>query len=276
MEKALNLEKIFYRLNRPLKMLKVPKWLTDRRLDFIVCGVQKAGTTALDSYLRKHSQLFMAEKKEIHFFDNKMMSKWGDRLSYLYLHSFFNGSNSSQLLGEATPIYFWWNGAVERIFKYNSKIKLIVVFREPIQRAFSHWNMEFQRGNETRSFSDAIRSDVCKKQDRIRSYVDRGFYARQLKNLYSYFPKRQVLCLKQEDLMCSPETELNRIAKFLGIDKFEGCRKMTVHSREYEFSLLADDVQYLKSVYKDDIKNLEAMLDWDLSTWLSRPNNQDE
>lgn len=251
-------------------MLGAPNWPADRRLNFLICGVQKGGTSALDNYLREHPQICMAEKKEVHFFDNEELFTKACRYKYKYYHSFFKKCNLSLKLGESTPIYIWWEGSIERIYQYNSKIKLIVIFRSPVERAYSHWNMERQRGHEERPFSVAIRSPNTAKQHRFFSYVDRGFYARQLRNLYSFFPRDQVLCLRQEDLLIDPKLTLAKVTDHLGVGVFKVVKKKNVHAREYTNPIAMEDVNYLEEIYKDDISDLETLLDWDLSAWKQR------
>ena len=88
----------------------------------------------------------------------------------------------------------YWNQAIERIYEYNPKIKLILILRNPINRAFSHWNMERDRNRENRSFWDSINEEKSRllssdyTQHRTFSYLDRGFYSIQIKKINKYFP----------------------------------------------------------------------------------------
>ena len=111
------------------------------RIDFIIAGTQKGGTTALDEYFRSHQNICMADKKEVHFFDE---DRYFEKKSpnYSKYHKYFSPNDYSQVIGEATPIYMYLSKAIERIHVYNPQIKLIIILRNPIDRAFSHWNME--------------------------------------------------------------------------------------------------------------------------------------
>ena len=80
------------------------------KVDFIICGTQKGGTTALDAYLRRHPAIGLAGAKEVHFFDNEDAFRDG-RPNYDVYHSAFPSSPSHQLIGEATPIYMYWYDA---------------------------------------------------------------------------------------------------------------------------------------------------------------------
>jgi hypothetical protein len=183
-----------------------------RSVDFFIVGVQKGGTTALDSYLRLNPSFQMADVKEVHFFDNERLD-WSDP-AYLAFHEHFEWSQTSGIIrGEATPIYMYWPNAMERILRYNAASKLIVCLRHPSYRAHSHWRMETKRAAETLSFEDAI-SETGRRRvrnaeggaHRVYSYVERGFYAQQIRRLLQLFPPEQLLFLRVR-----PETS-SRIA----------------------------------------------------------------
>ena len=125
------------------------------RIDFIIAGTQKGGTTALYEYFRLHQNICMADKKELHFFDEDRYFEKKNP-NYSKYHRYFSPNEHSQIIGEATPIYMYWNKSIERIHVYNPKIKLIIILRNPIDRAFSHWNMERDKGRESRTFLKAI------------------------------------------------------------------------------------------------------------------------
>ncbi len=145
------------------------------KLDFIVIGAQKSGTSALDAYLRLHDNIVMSTEKEIHFFDNE--NYFLNKPDYNVLGKYFPQKIPKKLHGETTPIYIYWRPCIERIYDYSKKIKLIALLRNPADRAFSHWNMEVSRKTENRSFKDCILEEIdeiskgIKSQHRIKSYV---------------------------------------------------------------------------------------------------------
>jgi hypothetical protein len=246
----------------------------NKKVDFIICGVQKAGTTALDAYLREHPDICMAQRKEVHFFDDEEAFRNGNEDYELY-HSYFGHCSQAMLVGEATPIYSYWKQAPQRIQKYNPLMKLILVLRNPIERAYSHWNMEYSRGAETLSFSDAIRneSERCKAahpfQHTVFSYTDRGFYTVQLRRLYKLFPAAQLLILKNEELRNNPNKVLNKVYEFLGVRRQGGVEHKDVHSRPYRVPIDDCDKAFLLEHFKDEIRELELMLGWDCKSWLN-------
>lgn len=240
------------------------------QVGFIICGTQKGGTTALDYYLRLHPEICMANKKEVHFFDNDRNFLNQDP-NYFAYHIHFNPKSIHEIIGEATPIYMYWNHVMERIRHYNPNIKLIVILRNPIHRAFSHWNMERDRKRENRTFWKAIQEEGIKNktrnQDRTFSYIDRGFYSRQIIEIYKYFEKEQLLILKNEDLRNNPNIVLDKVAEFLSITAFEDIRHEEIHSRKYLSKINHREYEFLSLLYRNEIQDLENLLNWDLSSW---------
>lgn len=244
-----------------------------RTVDFVLCGTQKGGTTALDAYLREHPELCMANRKEVHFFDNE--EHFANRNpDYSKYHAYFSPKKTHKVLGEATPIYMYWDESPKRIFKYNPEMKLIIILRNPIERAYSHWNMERSRNADNLSFRDAINTENerCREalpyQHRVFSYIDRGHYVDQLRKIWEYFPREQVLVLKNEDLKQNPYDTLNQVANFLGVTQFNNIEGKNVHSRPYESHISPEEKTFLKAIFDPEIKELEAELQWDCSEWL--------
>jgi len=244
------------------------------KVDFIICGVQKGGTTALYTYLKQHPQLCMSAKKELHFFDNEAIFA-SPKPNYDSYHLAFKPQAVNQLLGEATPIYMYWHDAPKRIWQYHSDIKLIVLLRNPIERAFSHWNMERSRKQDGLSFMEAITCELerCREalplQHRVYSYVDRGFYSAQLRNLWRYFPKKNVLILKYDDFKENPLDTLHAVCQFLGIETFQGFVASDAGYFPYSTALSNMEKDHLKSIFEYEIKSLERLLDWDCRAWLA-------
>src|SRR5438045_2323453 len=106
------------------------------KLDFLVAGAQKSGTTALNYYLKRHPRIALPVKKELHFFDNDELFAGGN-VSYEPLYEMFRPARSGSIAGENSPIYLYWRPALPRIRDYNPAMKFIVILRNPIERAFS-------------------------------------------------------------------------------------------------------------------------------------------
>ncbi|ESZ37776.1 sulfotransferase family protein [Mesorhizobium sp. L2C066B000] len=104
-------------------------------MGFIVGGVQKSGTTSLFGYLSQHPQLATPSVKEMHFFDDETQN-WTEP-DYRKLGSFFSDDAGRGIGFDVTPIYLFWPPSLERIKRYNPAIKLVFIFRDPIERAWS-------------------------------------------------------------------------------------------------------------------------------------------
>lgn len=247
-----------------------------KKVNFVIAGTQKGGTSALDAYLREHPEICMADKKEVHFFDTERHFQ-EENVDYSAYHSFFRPKASQKLLGETTPIYMYWYDAPRRIWQYNPSMKIIIILRNPIDRAYSHWNMERDRNADTLPFWDAIQNEStrCREalpyQHRLYSYVDRGFYSEQLRRIWTYFPKNQTLILKSEDLKNNPGETLEKVCRFLDLSCFHTVAIKNVHSRPYVSSMNRKEWEYLKLQFEHEIRNLERILGWNCNDWLDAP-----
>jgi len=260
------------------RIRRIKRWLrvlfpTKRQVNFVICGTQKGGTTALDEYLREHSEICMAEKKEVHFFNDDKYFINGEN-SYSKYQSHFAPKKKHKLLGEASPVYMYWEKAAKRIYEYNPSMKLIVLLRNPIERAYSHWNMMRLNGDEKLPFSDVImqEKDRCGEawslQRRLYSYTDRGFYLKQLRRLWEHFPRENVLIIKSDMLKHEPEVVLQDISDFLCIGAFKKTRDKNVHSLPYNNPMGKKERNRLKAIFQSEIQHLEKELGWDCNEWL--------
>lgn len=243
-------------------------------MNFLICGAQKAGTSALHTYLSTHSSVHMSAQKELHYFDGEEYFSQ-QKPDYCFYHSHFQPEKGNKLIGEATPIYMYWDHAARRIRQYNAKMKIIVVLRNPVQRAYSHWNMERVRNAEELNFHDAIKSESIRAQqclplqDRVHSYIDRGFYCKQINRLWRYFGKNNVLILRHESLLNNPKGTLKIVTDFLNIEPMKALTPKKVHKLPYNESMNENDKKHLISIFKTEILELENLLGWDCQEWLS-------
>ncbi|MBI5006882.1 MAG: sulfotransferase domain-containing protein [Nitrosomonadales bacterium] len=245
---------------------------SDKKVGFLVGGTQKGGTSALDLYLRMHPRITMGNDKEIHFFDDEKRFMYGPPDYQSYLRN-FSPTSSFSIIGEATPIYMYWYAVPKRVWEYNPAMKWILVLRNPIERAYSHWNMERRRGAESLPFLDALHRErercreALPEQHRVYSYTDRGFYSEQIRRLWHFFPAEQTLILKSEDLQGSPERTLNRVCTFLGVGEMPKAAYEMAHVGEYNSAMSDAERAYLKGVFAVEIMALEKLLGWDCSSW---------
>ncbi len=244
----------------------------DARLGFIIGGVQKAGTTSLFGYLAQHPQLRRPPRKELHFFDDERLD-WS-RPDYGVLERAFAAA-PDRIAFEATPISLFWPNALERIFAYNRDMKLIFVFRDPIERAWSHWRMETARGIEILSFSAAVREGRRRLTDEVApgharrhfSYVERGFYATQLRRSLALFPRKNLLLLRSADLRRDHATTLSSIAQFLGIGPFPHLPPRLDRQDVPHEPMLAEDADYLRLLFREEVAAFSSISGLPVDDW---------
>jgi len=241
------------------------------QVNFVIGGTQKGGTTALASFLGQHPQLCMSNPKEVHFFDDEGLFD-GRVMATEHYHKHFSPRSTTQLLGEATPIYMYWKPAPERIRAYNPAMKWIFLLRNPIDRAYSHYVMEQRRGYEALSFSEAIRAErqrlqsILPEQHRIYSYIDRGRYAEQIERVLRLFPPDHLLFLRSEDLRSKHDEVLNRVFTFLGVDASVRIESALLFDQAYE-PMAKQDRAFLLDALAADTSRLEKLLGWNCTAW---------
>jgi hypothetical protein len=252
---------------------------TKPSVNFLVIGAQKTGTTALHQLLRQHEHLYLPKKKELHFFDNDIAVNW-DRPSYSRYENLFLDKMTGQQAGEVTPISCYWQRCIDRIYRYNPSMKLILCIRNPADRAFSHWTMERKRNIESLGFSECIRHaktseaigfDVGLDSDRFRNYVKRGYYARQIRNVLKHFPKHQLLVLDYSEFLSNVHGFLDTICQFLCVPNFliyPSNHKIRVSNYSSFCEMHLDDRRYLQTVFEKDVQDTQILTGLNLSYWL--------
>jgi hypothetical protein len=197
-------------------------------LRFVIGGVQKGGTTALAAALARHPAIAMPRHKELHAFDAADFDeRWDPAQVDARIASGFE-PRAGCLHGDATPLNAYHPVVVGRIARYNPAMRWVVLFRDPVARAISHYHMERRRGIEPRGLFAAVLAEPARIRGsaddfsaeaawRWSSYVDRGRYARQLDVLHAHFPPAQVLPLRSADLLADAAGTLDRVMAFLGI-----------------------------------------------------------
>jgi len=246
--------------------------------DFIIIGAQKCGTSSLHYYLSQHPHVKMSVPKEIHFFDqNFTKSIW-----WYKSHFPFKLDKRKSICGEATPYYFFHPLVPKRIYKLCPKVKLILLLRNPVDRAYSHYIMQKIKGIENcQTFEEAIAIEEFRiKDDKEKilkdrlykeynfqkfSYLERGKYFDQLKRWLKYFSVDQILIIKSEDFFSEPNCELAKIYNFLSIEEIYPKDLSIINSNEYdEISReLRERLNiFFKEVNKDLIEILGEKYTW--------------
>ena len=207
--------------------------------DYLIIGTAKGGTTSLYEYMIKHPQIFPALTKQVHYFDkyfsrgvNWYRSTFPSKLQKIRATK----KNKKFVTGEATPLYMYHPLAPQRVYNLIPNTKLIVLLRNPVERAYSRYSMELNHNNETLSFEEAIEQEPSRLEGEFEkmqkdgnyfsyhynahSYLTSGIYADQLERWFKYFPREQFLILSSEDFYKEPNKILNQVFQFLGIPDF--------------------------------------------------------
>ena len=210
-------------------------------------------------------------RKELHFFDRE-----DENTDYKEYHSNFKPKPQHRVIGEASPIYMYWEAAPYRIWRYNPKMKWILALRNPVERAFSAWNMETKRGKEKLSFAQAIdrEPERCREalplQHRVYSYADRGFYAHQARRLFNIFGRKNVLVLLSEELRNEHQKTLRRVFEFLGVDSSFVPPEASVFEQEYADKIDNQLRAHLIDMFYFDVRELEKLIGKGLATWCEK------
>lgn len=184
---------------------------------FFIAGAMRSGTTSLTRYLDAHPDVFMAKPKEIHFFD----LKFDKGLEWYSRH--FIAAGASAAVGEATPSYMYLPEAIRRMATRVPDARLIVVLRDPVDRAYSHYWLRRNLGSEQLDFRSAIAEDAERVAmgDPRRScpYLDMGRYLRQLQTICEHYPRAALHVVLLDELRDDPAATYASLCQHLGIDR---------------------------------------------------------
>lgn len=241
--------------------------------DFFLVGAAKAGTTAIQQALDAHPDVYMSPLKEPNFFSDDILvsslrddvkkkleednipewilngmksPRWRAYLRDENLYSnLFDPAKATQKKGEASVSYLYSSNAAQNIFKANDQAKIIIVLRNPAERAFSHFNMEQRMGWMQDDFSSAFekyKENLKPLWGKDPLFIAGGLYADQVGRYLSVFPKSQVLILIYDEFKNAPEKTLDAIYKFIGVDSSKVDLKIALkknnEARENKIELL--------------------------------------
>lgn len=245
--------------------------------DFLIAGVQKGGTTSSIPYMSQHPNIHMANE-ELHFFWDTNKYKRG---LCFYEDSFkIKNGCTDCLVGEKSPDYSVLGYALDRIYENCPNTKLILFLRNPIDRAYSAWNMHKSDKNrsESRTFREATEEDV-QWADPLKwaknngtMYVRRGYYIDQIEYICNKFGRENLHIAISEK--CREKTSL--LEQYNGIFNFLGVSEMTKdefrtgqdrHISKYETPISEEDREYLRKIYEPYNKRLFDFLGYEIKEW---------
>ncbi len=188
---------------------------------FLICGAEKAGTTALFNFMKGHPEISLSTEKELHYFS----SNYEKGLEWY--EGKFRVKKGAKAIGEASPSYMYDERVPERIKSTLPDVKLIFILRHPVDRAYSHyWHRVNRSGSENLSFEEAIKRAIEAEKKGVKegedaeriSYLTRGKYAEHLERFKKVFPEERMLVLIHRDLKNKPEEVMRRVFEFIGVD----------------------------------------------------------
>ncbi len=190
--------------------------------DIYIIGAQKSGTTTLYDWLAQHPEIFAHPlAKDFPYFSNDITFSEGEN----HFFSFTRDAPEYQLVlgGEANAMYALTGPA--RMYELMPSSRLLVILRNPVDRAFSAYCYAVERLMENRTFEHAIRVEIegmkYPPEDALqRDYLAHGHYAQQLKNLYHFFSPAQVKVTIFEDLIQEPQKYLSEIFQFINVSEY--------------------------------------------------------
>ena len=194
--------------------------------NLFIVGAAKAGTTSLAYYLQQHPSIYVSPFKEPHFFSQISPSPHlkaffpsvSNEADYLKL---YKDARQEAILCEASTSYLWTQGTPERIHEKVPHAKIIILLREPVGRAYSHYLNDVREGTEKRPFLQAVTEDYEQRNKGwgvSYLYVDLGLYCHQVEKYLAIFPASHVYIEFFETFIGSPVSTLASIFKFLDVD----------------------------------------------------------
>lgn len=193
-----------------------------KKIDFIIIGAQKSGTTTLYDWIKQNPAVFLPEMKEMPYFVKEDCFERGE--TYLEMH--YSQAEKQLAWGAAHANNMFFPYVAQRIYDYSPQMKIIAVLRNPIDRAYSaYWYMKRQTWENAPSFEKALQRESEEKNSSFDelsdlTYLSHGHYYNQLLDYYKYFGTNNILILLTEQIKNNPAETLNNVWKFLNLENY--------------------------------------------------------
>ena len=194
------------------------------KVDFFIVGAPKAVTTSLYHYLSEHPQVEMSSQKEPDYFSDKAINEQGmyytkNRVNSLAKYESLFVQKESVVYGEASVSYLFYENVPEDIKKYNPNAKIIIMLRNPIERAFSHYLMDYRLGLISDSFENVLAKKSKHKNAHLfyQQYIEVSKYSRQIQRYLDFFEKDNILFIDYEDFKKNVSKTVFHVYSFLNI-----------------------------------------------------------
>lgn len=260
--------------------------------EFLIIGGKKCGTTSLFEHLAQHPQLLPSIKKEVHYFDGGRPPLFDSfDKGPLWYRSHFppvrvpGPTKHPAFAFEASPTYLCYPMVAERIHRLIPDVKLIVLLRNPAERAISHYFHSRKMGQEPLPIMEALEAE----EDRLgsglvlgdleselhfrrHSYKQRGHYAEQIEQFFSVFPREQFLFIKSEDYFESSAAVMRRIFQFIGVEPEFEIPDLQPKGTGSKSGVANEVYEYLDEYFEPHSRRLSSLLGSEFS-WPSSIRN---
>ena len=272
--------------------------------NFFIVGAPKAGTTSLYHYLDQHPEIYMSPIKEPNYFASEIRAgNFADELQERIRRDFdelqkylagpllekrfgalglewddylklFGSVRDEKAIGEASVCYLWSESAARNISEKIPDAKILMILRDPAERAFSQYMQWVTKGVIHCSFREQVEKSLAKgsgKFELMRPFLEMGEYHVQVKRFLDLFPRENVQILFYEDYRHDPAGMIEDVLRFLNVDRVfrPDMSRRHLTGRVPAAMMDAGDRAYLARYYREDVEQLAALLDRDLSHWLS-------
>jgi hypothetical protein len=228
-------------------------------VNFLIVGAARSGTTTLYDAIKQHPEIFMPEMKEPDFFSG-VSNHVNNYEQYLAI---FNKRKGERVVGEASTSYLFIPGTTERIIRYLGEIKIIIMLRNPADRAFSNWKMEKRyQSRENLSFVDALEEEEERYRNRVNirnwytlMYFRKGLYYSQVKRYLDVFGESNVHVIIFEEFIKDQKENYSNVLEFLGVDPdflpILEAKNVAFEPRwTWLYNLLGTPPQFIVSIYQ--------------------------
>ena len=252
--------------------------------DFLVIGAKRCGTTSLYQHLSEHPCISRSPRDNIGFFNENyhLGINWYKSLfPTIFYKKKMESKNKHCLFFDVTSTYMEEELTAKNVYEVNPNQKIIVILRNPVDRAYSHYHVNVKEKSEKRSFEDAVFEEMNRiKSERIIQnknknlrvftpnnihYLKKGFYALQLKSWFKIFPREQILVLSTEEFQEDQNLIYKKIFDFLNIPnmKIKSTEKMEkgnyTHMKHDTRNLLLD---YFRQCNHELFELINSEFDW--------------
>jgi hypothetical protein len=197
--------------------------------NFLIVGAQKSGTTSLYNYLKQHPQIYMSPAKEPHFFVSHFLKLphrgIGDNVYRVIkdlkkYEALFSDVRNEKKIGEATATYlYYYEGAISRIKTMLGNVEIVIILRNPVDRAYSGYMHLIRDDREYLSFEDSLKEEtprIANNWCSLWHYTSTGFYYKQVKAYLNKFSRVKILLF--DDMQEAPLRLLKDLYNFLDVD----------------------------------------------------------